>query len=480
VRFVELAVGADDDRLLERLYRGLYVAQFPNPDERETLDNIRRYLQLKGEGWYGKNNYHVIALFDGDDPVGISVSDYLYAGNAGVIEFIATSPGRRRGGLGAALLAATEAALAGDARAGGAGPLACVVAEMNDPYACHSLDDNLDPFLRARIWDGWGYRRLDFPYVQPALSPDQKPVNNLLLMVKPLAPGWRDGLPGETVAAILRGYMRWAMRIDAPERNFEYCRMARHLEAAGVVTLSSLAQYIGIDPDRPLAIREVVRPDDEALAAGLEVYREAFPGGQADLDPSEFRRLLAATAMGDRHRRYHFWTVGAAPDAPVEGMASFFTLGEAGFGGYVALAKSLRHAGRFALLLARMEERMRRDSAVCRGWYIECAPPLDRFFARFGFHAIDISYRQPPLTGAPSYAVEAAPALRLMYKDFGRQFEPPQLSKSEFLASLACIFDAVYGVAEPRRSAFFADMSRQVRDWPADAVRFLPSPAATS
>ena len=42
---------------LGRFYRERYVAAFPDPDERESLANMRHYLALKAAGWYGPNNH---------------------------------------------------------------------------------------------------------------------------------------------------------------------------------------------------------------------------------------------------------------------------------------------------------------------------------------------------------------------------------------------------------------------------------------
>src|SRR5436190_644906 len=85
-----------------------------------------------------------------------------------VSEFLVVGKQTRGSGLGRELLERTETILSNDAGAIGK-KLFCVVAEMNDPFKPGALDDCFDPFLRAVIWQKWGYGRLDFPYVQPAL-----------------------------------------------------------------------------------------------------------------------------------------------------------------------------------------------------------------------------------------------------------------------------------------------------------------------
>jgi len=52
----ELSASADDLALLRSFYDHLYVNEFRDPDERESLANMRRYLELKAQGWYGAND----------------------------------------------------------------------------------------------------------------------------------------------------------------------------------------------------------------------------------------------------------------------------------------------------------------------------------------------------------------------------------------------------------------------------------------
>ena len=106
--FREITASEEDFRFLAGLYDGLYVTEFPDPDERESLANMRAYLKMKADGWYGASSYHILALIEGGAPVALSISDYLASANAGVIEFILTDPARRGGGIGRRMLEATS------------------------------------------------------------------------------------------------------------------------------------------------------------------------------------------------------------------------------------------------------------------------------------------------------------------------------------------------------------------------------------
>ena len=243
VTFTELDASPAGLRALKRFYSALYIREFPDPHERESLANMARYLALKAQGWYGANNYHVLLMHRGGKVVGGSVSDYLAKPNAGVIEFLFTKRGQRGRGLGRALLDATVRLLQRDARAAGGKPLAAVVGEMNDPFRRPGTPDNMDPFVRAGIWGKLGFGRIDFPYVQPALSSKQRPVDCLALVAK-LPRGARAAVRSKWVIDVVAEYMRWAMRIPRPSGNAQYRDMRRYAAAHPVLAVVPLRRYV--------------------------------------------------------------------------------------------------------------------------------------------------------------------------------------------------------------------------------------------
>ena len=100
IEFRELSNRDEDFAILERFYRDLYVSEFPDPDERESLANMKEYLRLKAQGWYRDNNYHLLIALDAGRPCGAAISDYLAEANAGAIEFLVVDPLQRGSGLG--------------------------------------------------------------------------------------------------------------------------------------------------------------------------------------------------------------------------------------------------------------------------------------------------------------------------------------------------------------------------------------------
>lgn len=450
----EIDESADGLALLGRLYREAYVAEFPDPDERESLANMRHYLGLKAAGWYGLNSYHiVVAELDGR-PVGGVVFDYLAASDAGVLEFLFVASAYRGAGLGRALLDEAIAILRDDARARRDRRLTAVVAEMNDPFHRPARPDNLDPFLRAAIWGRWGFHALDFPYVQPALSAGQHKVEGLLLIVRPLLRLAPAGVRSNWVAAVVADYLRWAMRIAEPAAHPDYRAMADYLAARPRIPLQPLQHYIGEDPQRAFSVEEIgaARPPGEggSFDAALALVRAAIPAAGRVAAAADFDAALVAARAGGPP--YHLWALrapGARGPGAVSGVASFFTLPSAGFGGYIVLAGALRGRGLLPLLIARIERRMLADGGRASGWFIECGEDSAAAFLRRGFVDVALEYR-PPAVGAAAPA--AGPErLRLLYKPFGLACRASPPPPRRVLHALREILRDVYGVAAPTR-----------------------------
>ncbi len=434
---------------LGAFYRDAYVAEFPDPDERESLRNMRGYLSAKARGWYGPNSYHVVVAELDGRPIGGAVSDYLAAPNAGVVEFLFVVPDARGRGIGRALLDETLRLLRADARASDRGPLTAVVAEMNDPYRRSPTPDNLDPFERAVVWGRWGFAALGMRYVQPALSRGQRPVENLMLIARMLARPRTTRVPAAWALEVVAEYMRWAMRIPAPARHPQWRAMAAALGAQRHVELTPLQCYVGRDPQRPFEIDEIAAPGRK-LRETLALLRRAIPHAGRVATAAQFRDALARSPS--RARRYRLWSLRAPGAARIEGLASFFTLARCGFGGYVVLDGSLRGRGILPLLVARIEERMMRDGAGADGWFVECGDESLAPLRRAGFAPVGGDYRPPAVGADGNGGVER---LHLLHKPFGQTADRPALSRAFVLDCVAAILRHVYRVSGPRRHACY-------------------------
>lgn len=470
---LELTASPPDIAMLERFYRMVYVPEFPDADERESFENMAQYLANKGAGWYQDNAYHILLCLDGEEPIAGVIVDYLAGPNIGIIEFLVVSPPFRRAGLGGALLAWAERTLHEDSRRTTRDGWAYLLAEMNDPFKSFTTD-SMDPFERALVWHHWGFQKLRFPYVQPSLSQHQEPVRTLLLMCKPAESSAIQAIPAATLRDAVYGYARWAMRIDDPDRNEECREMARYLAGCEDVGLQPLEAYVGAGSNHRLTYRELAAADGSELDDVLALYRNEFGGGPTALAPHHFTQLVEKPGGISRDFDYHLLSIapGAAcssgslgPGEPARGMASFFTLPGAGFGGYVVLDRAIRGHGHLTEVITVIERRMVSDRRGARGWYGECDPgrPASQILQASGFHEADVCYRQPPLPSGPTYSFAQAPVLHLLYKEFGEVFSPPRLTAEEFLHALCWIYRIVYGIDRPEDSVYYREVEKQLK-----------------
>lgn len=444
-------------------YHSLYEAQFPDYNERESIENMLQYLRLKVDGWYGLNNYHIVLGYDEDVLVSACVSDYFHTGNTGVIEFLLVSPQTRGKGYGRQMLNEMHRIFDADARRASHSGVDYIMGEMNDPFLTDSTEDNIDPFGRAKIWGGWGFGVLDFPYVQPALADDKTAVRNLLLMAKSVGKVAQENVSSATVKSVTFDYLKWAMRFDDPTKEIEYRKMSEYLDAKKWINLMNLQDYVGDSNSNPLVKFEINSADQ--LDAVLPIYHANF-GKKPNLaiDTTEFRKLIEARPTNNF--KYHLWGLAANETNNVEGMASFFSFPWGGFGGYIVLDGTLRGTGRLRPLIAMMERQMLTDYPKATGWYIECDPGKieNIIFDKVGFHRISIDYRQPILTdGKQTIDPYLCPSLELRYKPFGRVYESGSITATEVLTAVRDIFRVVYGIADPSETAAFKHLTTEIR-----------------
>jgi GNAT superfamily N-acetyltransferase len=452
----DISDGPEDLDRLSRFYHNLYIAGFPDPNERESLCNMKRYLKLRRDGWYGKNHYHILLALDGDRTVAASVSDYLAIPNFGIIEFLLVDESLRGRGIGRLLHDATVEKLDADARRNGRSGVDGIVIELNDPFLVAPHDDNYDPFERAMIWNRWGYGRLCFPYVQPALSADQQPVTCLLLAMKPIAAGLKHAVSPALMCDVLAGYLRWAMRIDAPEANPTFAAMMQFMSKQSSIQIEPLAVYIGRDPDKPLAIKPIESTSDPAFKIATDLYARAFPPGPTVIDVEMFGHALQ-WFVGRRDCHYHLWGLAIHPDDPIAGMASFFVTPRFGFGGYLALEPPLKGTRRSGIIVKRIEEQIIRDEPNAHKHYIECVPNSseEAVFLNLGFTPVPVRYHQPPTSAAEQFGTGAGPEITLLIKRLGCDRDSTLPSADDFLEDLKILLADVYRLSEPEQSQTF-------------------------
>jgi hypothetical protein len=231
------------------------------------------------------------------------------------------------------------------------------------------------------------------------------------------------------------------------------------------IGLLSLDAYIGGAGSLRHAFRELTAASRAQIDAVLELYHNEFSGGPTALAPGRFQQFLTRNEDEARDYDYHLLSISLGPDQPVLGMVSFFSLPDAGFGGYIVFAPAIRGRGYLAEAMTIIERRMISDGRAARGWYGECelTGPAAQIFRASGFYEVDVVYRQPPLSSEQAYAVAEAPILHLMYKEFGEVFSAPSVTAEECLAALRWIYRIVYGIGQPETSEYYRDVEQQLR-----------------
>lgn len=207
---------------LGEFYTDIYMECFPDPDERESFDNLLGYLeQAQGQSDY---RYHILLARDEEKQiVGGGIFDYFPDTNAAVIEFLAIRPDSQSGGIGSRLYRKIQDVLGQDACAAGKRQPEFIFCEIDSPQ--HSMASIMKYLY---FWDKHHYRRLDFHYIQPSLSPQQAPVTGLWLTVSPQS-GHTGTLSGDYALRVIADYMRYAMQISDPFSHPDYQRMANEL-----------------------------------------------------------------------------------------------------------------------------------------------------------------------------------------------------------------------------------------------------------
>ncbi|MDE1151036.1 MAG: hypothetical protein PW788_00740 [Micavibrio sp.] len=212
-----LVVKADDERaiaLMRRAYNDIFVAAFPMPEERESLEKIEEKLR---QPTHGVKRVILLAGKHLDDPdpakaqlYGISIAYYYSADQAGLLAYNAIAPEYQQMGLGRLMVKGRIEGLEALAAEEGA-TLKCAVLEVNDPAKVKPEDDSMDPAKRVATFERWGAKRIPVPYVQPALAEGEEKGRSSILMAYPVQGEYPKG---EAVAGFIRGI--WSANNNGP------------------------------------------------------------------------------------------------------------------------------------------------------------------------------------------------------------------------------------------------------------------------
>ncbi|NEK85903.1 N-acetyltransferase [Blastococcus saxobsidens] len=162
-----------DPAELRAVHAGLLVPAFP-PEELVDADELVRSVAA--------GTAEVLALRDRGGHLAVAVAEFFPDAGVVLLSYLAARADARSAGHGGRLL---DAAIA---RWTARHDPCLVLAEVEEPGHHAASPGRGDPLARLRFYARRGARRLDLPYVQPALRPGAPRVPHLLLLALHAAP----------------------------------------------------------------------------------------------------------------------------------------------------------------------------------------------------------------------------------------------------------------------------------------------------
>ena len=174
-----------DENLLEG-FRRIYMEAFPDEDEREPYDEIKRRISNHSS----TPGTIACILMDGGKVVGGLISDYYVFPESGALDveaiYVAVDTSSRRNGYGRKLLDKGLSMTVSEAERLTGMELRNIYFEAENPFEVKV--ESFDPVSRLRFFTSLGAVRVPIDYRQPPLSGETDWAENMFLMVLP-SPG---------------------------------------------------------------------------------------------------------------------------------------------------------------------------------------------------------------------------------------------------------------------------------------------------
>jgi hypothetical protein len=205
--------------LLSKFYVGIYMGNFTDNNERESLDNLLHYLENEQLGKIEKNHYHILLATIGEEVVGGIVANYFDDINSGVIEFLVVDEKFRRKNIGNNLIEGMTNILNRDSFHHKSKGIDYIFIEVDHPKL---VDPVISPKAKKTIafWHKQRFLALNFNYIQPSIGNGKDPVRHLLLGVKLCKQGLdENSIPSDVLVKFLYNYAQFSMSIEKPEND---------------------------------------------------------------------------------------------------------------------------------------------------------------------------------------------------------------------------------------------------------------------
>lgn len=224
LKFLQIDINNKDTmEIFYKFYREIIVPNFDD-NECETIIQFENELKLEDDN----RKYYIIVILDDDtNTLGGIIFDYLADTNVGLIEYIVTDSKQKRKGIASASLKFMVNILNNEAKKRGCERIKFICGEVEKQI--NGRED------KHYFWEKYGFKKLDFNYIQPALDSEKQPVEimDFGIMTKiPNAEFLEKGINTKDLINILYNYYG-----EQPNSEDTLSKMKKEIEGKGDVIL---------------------------------------------------------------------------------------------------------------------------------------------------------------------------------------------------------------------------------------------------
>lgn len=227
-----------DDRdsleIFKKFYKEVLESSF-DEDELETYEQLLDTLKKSKRGENGLNSYHIMIVLEEDILLGGVIYDYFIDTNTGIIEYIATNQKVKQKGVASYAFEVVNGLLNKEAKRNGFGEISYITGEVEQVIS--------EKKSNHYFWEKFGFKALDFHYIQPPLDEDKEVVDimNFGIITKaPLTSYDKEDINKEELKSILHDYYHYTMRIEDVEHCEYYIKMCHEIDNKEKIKLISV------------------------------------------------------------------------------------------------------------------------------------------------------------------------------------------------------------------------------------------------
>lgn len=210
-----------------KFYNDILLESFPS-EQIESYDQLLDTLNKKKNGFFGKNSYHILIIYDNENILGGIIYDYFIDSNTGMIEYIATSKKYRKAGIASYAFSIACKNLNETAVKNGYSSISFICCELEKVIFKEKSNHY--------FWKKFGFKKLDFDYIQPSLDKGKPLVRDMTLGIITNsidAPFYDSCISKDILKSILYDYSYYTMRIENPKKEQYFIEMMKQLDKKG-------------------------------------------------------------------------------------------------------------------------------------------------------------------------------------------------------------------------------------------------------